>query len=107
MTASAETRERREESKARRERNRENSTRILMQHGVSFSAHNDGAHLIVRHGELKIDFWPATGCYKARIPGSQHGRGVFNLIKELGIPVRQQKPPSNGLPRESVSADQS
>ncbi|WP_443190969.1 hypothetical protein [Pseudomonas indica] len=94
---STETIDMRAESKARRARNKENSPRILMQHGIEFSVHNDGAHLIVRHGELKADFWPATGFYKARVPGSKHGRGVFNLIKELG---------SSGCGRESAAVDQ-
>lgn len=66
--------------------NREFSTAELTRQGVPFTAHNDGAHLIVAG---KWNFWPGTGKWderkgRAGFPKRQ-GRGVFRLraiIKE-------------------------
>lgn len=59
---------------------------------LQFEVKNDGAHLIVRHEGQTVDFWPGTGKYKPRKPGARHGRGVFNLLKLLGIDPKEHKP---------------
>lgn len=80
-----------EESKRRRATNRQRSCAMLRFLGVAFETKNDGAHLIVRHEGQTIDFCPGTGKYKPRTPGTQYGRGVFNLLKYLGIDPKAAK----------------
>lgn len=72
------------ESQARRSDNREKSAAILAEKGVQFESKNMGAHLIVRHSGKVADFWPGTGKYIPR-GGGRPGRGVFNLLKLLGV----------------------
>ena len=67
-----------DESKARRQRNRTNSADILKSEGVPFEVKNDGAHLIV---EESIDFWPGTGKWTVR-SSQKTGRGVRSLLKQ-------------------------
>ena len=79
------------ESKERRSNNRCRSTGMLTGLGLQFEIKNDGAHLIVRHEGQAVDFWPGTGKYKPRKPGTQYGRGVFNMLKYLGIDPKAAK----------------
>lgn len=67
----------------KRASNREKSQQLLVKHGVTFTIHNSGAHLIVHSPEGLIDFWPGTG--KWIIRGKADGRGVFNLLKRIGV----------------------
>lgn len=83
MTKPAETIDLRQISQQKRERNRNSSAHILAEHGIDFDTKNDGAHLIVKHNGLTVDFWPGTGKFIPRKPKPKHGRGVFNLIKML------------------------
>jgi hypothetical protein len=78
------------ESAARRKSNRERSSQMLVALGVEFETRNDGAHLIVKHNGVTVDFWPGTGKYITRRT-SKHGRGVFNLLKLLGIDPKAAK----------------
>lgn len=73
-----------QESKERRERNREGGAEVLAKAGVSFESKNSGAHLIVTHGGKTVDFWPGTGKFIPREKNPRHGRGVFNLLKIIG-----------------------
>ncbi len=70
----------RELSQIKRKSNRENSRKLLTDAGVSFTVHNDGAHLIV---ERRWDFWPGTGKWTDRRGGSEYRRGVFPLIAAI------------------------
>lgn len=79
------------ESSERRASNRESSAQVLADHGVTFETKNMGAHLIVSHGGKIADFWPGTGKYIPRGFG-RPGRGVFSLLKLLGIKKRAQEP---------------
>lgn len=72
------------ESQERRAANRENSARILEQSDVAFESKNAGAHLIVETSTATADFWPGTGKFTVRGSG-KYGRGVFNLLKALGL----------------------
>jgi len=72
------------ESEARRADNREKSAVILAERGIQFETKNMGAHLIVSHDGKVADFWPGTGKYIPR-GGGRPGRGVFNLLKRLGV----------------------
>lgn len=67
----------------KRAQNREYSTEHLRKQGVEFTSHNNGAHLVVISGRQAIDFWPGTGKFITRSTGRK-GRGVFNLLKEIG-----------------------
>jgi hypothetical protein len=69
--------------KEKRAFNRERGPEILKEHGVSFAIKNNGAHLIVQHGGKVVDYWPGTGKFIFRDGGE--GRGVFTLLKALGM----------------------
>lgn len=60
-------------------KNRESSADILKRNGISFTSHNDGAHLIVKGPPGIVDFWPGTGKWKVRKSGNV-SRGVFPLM---------------------------
>lgn len=76
-------------SQNKRAENREKSTNILIDYNINFESKNEGAHLIVKGSELIIDFWPGTGKYIVR--GGEEGRGVFSLLKLLGINIHKKK----------------
>lgn len=76
----------RAEGKMRRASNRESTPALLRQNGVDFETKNGGAHLIVRHAGKVADIWPGTGKYQVRGTG-RYRRGVFNLLRELGVEV--------------------
>lgn len=78
-------------NKLRRKTNRERSCSLLRFICVDFEVKNDGAHLIVRHNGKAVDFWPGTGKYIPREPKPKHGRGVFNMLKLLGIDPKSAK----------------
>jgi len=67
-----------EEGKAKRSRNREQSPLYLAQHGIPFEPKNNGAHLIVEGKDCYIDFWPGTGKWKTR--KGKSGFGVRSLV---------------------------
>lgn len=69
--------EMREEGKARKKYNRENSIRILEEQRIDYKILSEGAGHY-RIGEY--DFWPSTGKFINRMDGKS-GRGVFELIK--------------------------
>ena len=75
--------EHREHSQAKRASNRERSTQVLVDRGVSFESKNHGAHLLVFHNGGVIDFWPGTGKFTNRTTKFT-GRGVFHMLKMLG-----------------------
>ena len=68
-----------ERSAQKRANNREGSAHFLKEAGLSFESKNDGAHLIVRHYPLVIDFWPGTGLWQVRGKPFRR-RGVRSLI---------------------------
>ena len=72
-------REMRTDAAEKRRSNREKSTRILQEAGVSFESYNGGLHLVIRTRRGTVNFFPSTGRYT----GAADGRGVFNLLKEL------------------------
>jgi hypothetical protein len=72
------------ESAERRAKNRQSSAEMLAERGIQFETKNMGAHLIVSHDGKVADFWPGTGKYIPR-GGGRPGRGVFNLLKLLGV----------------------
>lgn len=75
------------EGRRRRESNRNTSPAILEKHGVAFEVKDNGAHLVVWHGDLVADFWPGTGKYKLR-SAPTYKRGVFPLLRDLGVEVQ-------------------
>lgn len=82
----------RQQSSERRASNREASAQILRDHGVEFEVRNIGAHLIVQHPavrKIKYDFWPGTGKFHQRNTGDYSQRGVFNLLKRLGVAIKK------------------
>lgn len=68
------------ESKKRKERNLNGSTRMLEKNGFDFEEKNGGVHLVVKHNGKIADFWPTTGKFCIR-GTNQYKRGVRLLIK--------------------------
>lgn len=74
------------QSQHRRAENKVSSTEILAAHPeIQVVKKMDGVHLIVSHGGKTIDFWPTTGKWIDRGERGVHHRGVFPLLKRLGI----------------------
>ena len=70
--------------KSKKRNNLYRSTLILDNSNVIYKSKNGGAHLIIPFEDTFIDFWPSTGKYINR-SGGRPGRGIFNLLKVLGI----------------------
>lgn len=75
----------REESKSRKQANRDRAVESLNQYGVLYQEHNGGIHLIImsNHGG-KIDYWPTTGLWSDRDKKIER-RGINSLLKHLGV----------------------
>lgn len=69
----------REERKEKRAANKELSVALLQDKGVSYKRLSDD-HL--RVGEF--DYWPSTGLFM-HTKTKKRGRGVFNLLKLVGV----------------------
>lgn len=78
-------RDMRANGQAIRAHNRESSTALLKDKGVSFESRNHGAHLIVKHAGKEVDLWPGTGRWIDRNRRSIKSRGVFRLLQYLGV----------------------
>lgn len=76
-------RERKKAQQEKRASNRENSAEYLTEHGILFTSHNHGAHLIVEGKECFIDFWPGTGKWNCR--SGKKGFGVRNLVEYINV----------------------
>ena len=61
----------------RRAANRVNSASFLTKQGVPFESKNNGAHIVISLGPLRVDFWPGTGLWRASGLHPKEGRGVF------------------------------
>jgi hypothetical protein len=61
--------------------NRASSAAMLTDASINFESKNDGAHLIVKHNDHVVDFWPGTGRWKFR--SGRKGRGVLALLQVL------------------------
>lgn len=70
-----------EEREKRKASNYLNGIKILEDYKVSYEQQKNRLHLVV---EEQIDYWPSTGKYIIR-KTKKKGRGIFNLLKELGI----------------------
>ncbi len=70
-----------EDSKSRRANNRDSAPKALEGACISFESKNYGAHLIVSHKNVVVDYWPGTGKWIAR--KGKKGRGIKNLINYL------------------------
>lgn len=73
-----------QESRERRANNRQDTADVLRTNGVKFESKNHGAHLVIEHAGLVADLWPGTGLFSIR-GRKPNGRGVFELLKRLGI----------------------
>ncbi len=76
----------REASKAKRTDNRVQGAIALMEAGIHYTVHNDGAHIVIPRAKpfVYVDYWPGTGLWQARGWTSQQSRrGVRTLIAFL------------------------
>ena len=69
----------------RRGNNIENSERILTAYAVTFSSQSNRTHIVIRRKGQAYDFYPTTGTYLIRASRGKMGRGVFSLLREMGI----------------------
>lgn len=69
----------REHKKEKKENNQKNSVTILEENGVQFTKLSS-THLRIS----EFDYWPSTGLFIHR-KTQKRGRGVFNLLKKLGV----------------------
>lgn len=76
---------RREESKERRAHNRENGLAALKERSIHVEQKNNGFHLIVKHGDKVVDYWPGTGLWMDRAVQSMRRRGIRSLLTHLGV----------------------
>lgn len=72
-----------ESKKQKRANNRFKSAQLLREAGMQFESKNFDAHLIVKHGGRVVDFWPGTGLWIDRKPGSSRAYGVRALMTHL------------------------
>lgn len=63
----------------KRASNRDHSITVLDSEGIKCEVKNYGAHLIVRHGDVVIDYWPGTGLWIDRRDKLKR-RGIKRLI---------------------------
>lgn len=63
----------------KRASNRTRATAVLDSEGIKYEAKNYGAHLIVRHGDVVVDYWPGTGLWIDRRDKLKR-RGIRRLI---------------------------
>ena len=73
-----------EYKKNKRANNRDSSPKMLDGAGITYTSKNMGAHLIIEHAGVTVDFWPGTGKFIFRGDVKKpKGRGVRNLIRRL------------------------
>lgn len=72
----------REEGRKKKRSNLAQSTTLLQEHGVPFTVHNNGVHIVIERATETIDFWPSTGLWWVRKSRNKR-RGIFNLLKYL------------------------
>jgi hypothetical protein len=76
--------------KERRAESRESAPDQLRAHGIQFTEHNGGAHLIILKGIVTVDYWPGTGKWISRSKGCMGGgRGFAELAEFLGIKTNE------------------
>lgn len=75
-----------EKSQKKRAKNRERGAELLEEHGIIFTEHNGGAHLII---EDRWDYWPGTGKWLDRRVG-MYDRGIMKLIKTVKAEIKPE-----------------
>jgi hypothetical protein len=66
----------------KRAENRKNSTGMLDGRGISYTSHNNGAHLKVQVAHGLVDFWPGTGKWIDPVK-KLTSRGVAGLLAHV------------------------
>lgn len=70
-------------SRAKRARNKNHSLQLLSDLGVPFEQKSEH-HFVISWRDKTADFWPTTGQWRIR-PSTQYFRGVFHLLRDLGV----------------------
>ena len=79
--------ERKAASQEKRARNRERGAERLETEGIAHETKNDGAHLIVSHCGIIVDYWPGTGLWRVRSSGESQ-RGIGSLVARCRLAER-------------------
>lgn len=69
----------REMKQTKRRSNLAYSTGKLVREGLTFTAHNNGIHLVLTKDDKTIDYWPSTGLWWIRGTRNKR-RGIDKLI---------------------------
>jgi len=74
-----------ERSAKKRDDNTKWSTTHLGNLGIHFESKNNGVHLVIRHNNKVVDFWPSTGRFICRSGKMDDidSRGINRLVKYL------------------------
>jgi len=74
-----------ERSKQKRQSNTDWSTQHLTNLGIAFESKNNGVHLVIKHNNKVVDFWPSTGRFICRSGkmDDYDSRGINRLVKYL------------------------
>ena len=64
---------------AKKESNKDYSTKCLIDSNINFESKNSGYHLIIKENKHIIDFYPSTGKWKYR-NSTKGGRGIETLL---------------------------
>jgi hypothetical protein len=74
----------RKEKQKKRQKNKEYSTKILIENGIKFKSFNNGIHLRIGN----VNFYPSTGLFQGP---DFAGRGIKNLLKKLKRKNREER----------------
>lgn len=72
-------------------RNKTFAVDMLKKCGVAFKVKNGGEHVIVA-GNPATDYWPGTGLFIQRAT-KKEGRGIYNLLKLIGVKAPKESTP--------------
>lgn len=75
-------REEREQRSKKNAASAASSIKLLQDREIKYTTFNGGAHLVIRHGDDQVNFWPSTGNWNVIGQRGSH-RGVFELLKFL------------------------
>lgn len=84
--------EEREAFKERRDLRLEEAPKALAAAGIEYVRRNYGAHFIIRHAGLVVDFWPSRGKWAVR--GGRRGHRIQPLVALLLSAAREASAPA-------------
>lgn len=81
-----------EHRKQERAKNRVGAADTLRAMGYVVSEHNGGAHVVIQHAGITIDYWPGPGRWRRR-DGQERGHDRDSLLAKLNTYGQPTKAP--------------